>query len=114
MRNAGDKSKGTRSASEWICCKVFARLRFGLVFRAKWRLTQVAEEGLEQNHVTRLHNNELQIPGFPFGPESGPLQDETAHFPPDLSVVVEAWPTLPEAVRAGILAMVRAAGGVAR
>jgi hypothetical protein len=30
---------------------------------------------------------------------------------PDLRAVVDAWPTLPEPVRAGILAMVRASGG---
>ena len=28
--------------------------------------------------------------------------------PPDLAAVVAAWPTLPEAIKAGILAMVRA------
>jgi hypothetical protein len=28
-----------------------------------------------------------------------------------LAVVVEAWPMLPEAIKAGIVAMVRAAGG---
>jgi hypothetical protein len=30
---------------------------------------------------------------------------------PDLALVVERWEALPEAIRAGILAMVRAAGG---
>jgi hypothetical protein len=30
-------------------------------------------------------------------------------LPPDLAAVVAAWPTLPEAIRAGILAMVEAA-----
>jgi hypothetical protein len=30
---------------------------------------------------------------------------------PDLTVVIDAWDRLPEAVRAGIVAMVRAAGG---
>ncbi|SRR5271157_1900815 len=30
-------------------------------------------------------------------------------FPPDLAAVVSAWPELPDAIRAGILAMVRAA-----
>ena len=29
---------------------------------------------------------------------------------PDLALILERWPTLPEAIRAGILAMVRAAG----
>ena len=28
---------------------------------------------------------------------------------PDLAAIVDAWPELPEAIRAGILAMVRAA-----
>jgi hypothetical protein len=30
-------------------------------------------------------------------------------LPPDLAAVVTAWPALPEAIRAGILAMVKAA-----
>jgi hypothetical protein len=30
---------------------------------------------------------------------------------PDLATVVDAWDRLPEAVRAGIVAMVKAAGG---
>ena len=32
-------------------------------------------------------------------------------LPPDLQAVAEAWPTLPQAVKAGILAMVEAARG---
>jgi hypothetical protein len=45
------------------------------------------------------------------------VADEVAHDPAhevlddDLLDVVEAWPTLPKAVRAGVLAMVRTAGG---
>jgi len=31
---------------------------------------------------------------------------------PDLAAVVEAWPDLPEAIRAGIMAMVKAALGM--
>ena len=30
---------------------------------------------------------------------------------PDLAAVVEAWPDLPEAIKAGIVAMVKAASG---
>jgi len=30
---------------------------------------------------------------------------------PDLAAVVEAWPKLPESIKAGIVAMVKAAGG---
>jgi len=32
-------------------------------------------------------------------------------FPPDLVAIVAAWPELPEAIKAGILAMVKAAAG---
>jgi hypothetical protein len=32
-------------------------------------------------------------------------------FEPDLQVLIDAWPTLPEALRCGILAMVKAAKG---
>ena len=41
----------------------------------------------------------------------GAVGDENRSIDPDLAAVIEAWPTLPEAVKAGILAMVNAAGG---
>ncbi|MGO9112708.1 MAG: hypothetical protein ACLP9L_26035 [Thermoguttaceae bacterium] len=31
-----------------------------------------------------------------------------SEFPPDLAAVVDAWPHLPEAIKAGIVAMVKA------
>ncbi len=37
--------------------------------------------------------------------------DKRANGDPDLSAVIDAWPSLPEAIRAGILAMVGASGG---
>jgi hypothetical protein len=39
------------------------------------------------------------------------LPNDTCKTDPDLAAVVEAWPTLPAAIRAGILAMVKAASG---
>jgi hypothetical protein len=42
-----------------------------------------------------------------------PCPTDPPDLPPDLAAVVAAWPTLPEAIRAGILAMVRAASVVA-
>jgi hypothetical protein len=41
-----------------------------------------------------------------FTPDSSPPPVD-----PDLAAVIDLWPTLPEFVRAGILAMVRAAAG---
>jgi hypothetical protein len=37
------------------------------------------------------------------------LPNDTCQSDPDLAAVVATWPTLPEAIRAGILAMVKAA-----
>ena len=43
------------------------------------------------------------------GAESGALGAENAPIDPELAAVVDAWPALPEAIKAGILAMVTAA-----
>jgi hypothetical protein len=62
-------------------------------------------EGFEAVSVTACPDNSLQqspIQGEAVWPNSGPMDA-------DLAAVVEAWPTLPEAIKAGILAMVRAA-----
>lgn len=40
------------------------------------------------------------------GAECGALNSHRADFAPDLAAVIEAWPKLPEVIRAGILAMI--------
>jgi hypothetical protein len=45
------------------------------------------------------------------GAKSGALAIQTGSIDPALATLIEAWPKLPEPIRAGILAMVRAAGG---
>jgi hypothetical protein len=47
------------------------------------------------------------------GAESGALNARRATIDPTFAAVVEAWPTLPDPIKAGILAMVRAASGAA-
>jgi hypothetical protein len=39
------------------------------------------------------------------------LPTDTCQTDPDLARIVAAWPSLPDAVRAGIVAMVKAASG---
>ena len=50
--------------------------------------------------------------GAGFGP---PTHSATPNLPtdPELAAVVAAWPDLPPAIRAGVLALVKAAGGAA-
>jgi hypothetical protein len=43
--------------------------------------------------------------------QSLPLPYGPSATSPDLAEVVAAWPNLPEAIRAGILAMIRSASG---
>lgn len=45
------------------------------------------------------------------GGSGSPAAPVTPPTDPELAAVVVAWPTIPQAVRAGIVAMVRAAGG---
>jgi hypothetical protein len=45
------------------------------------------------------------------GAISGAQAPEKFPIDPALVALIDAWPTLPEAIRAGILAIVRAAGG---
>jgi hypothetical protein len=43
------------------------------------------------------------------GAECGALDAPKAPFDPELAAVVDAWPALPAAIKAGILAMIRGA-----
>ena len=64
------------------------------------------DRGLEQNDVTGSRKSNLRQTADSFGTESGTLQDETGTVDPDLAVVVEAWPGLPESVREAVLRIV--------
>jgi hypothetical protein len=56
-------------------------------------------------------DNGLRNPETSVGAEPGAVEPHPLPTDPDLSAVILAWPTLPEAVRVGIVAMVRASEG---
>jgi hypothetical protein len=45
------------------------------------------------------------------GADAGAVETKREQFSPDLQALIDAWPALPDAIKAGILAMVKAAGG---
>ncbi len=47
------------------------------------------------------------------GADTGAVGTKTTHFTPDLQALIDAWGILPDALKAGILAMVRNVGGKA-
>jgi len=70
----------------------------------------VTPTGLEPKHVTTCGGKDLQNPSPEGGAESGAVSPISGPIDPDLQRVIDAWPNLPEAVKAGILAMVKASG----
>lgn len=70
---------------------------------------QVGDEGLEPDSRSGLRNNDLGKSGNRFGTDSGTVQDETGTMPPDLAIVVSAWPSLSEGDRKAVLEIVREA-----
>jgi hypothetical protein len=65
------------------------------------RFKTVAQQDANPSPAEGSHliNDRKSLP-VPYGP---------AELPPDLAAVVASWPTLPEAIKAGIMAMVKAA-----
>ncbi len=55
-------------------------------------------------------DNDLRDASNAGGAESGAVPPISTPNDPDLTRLIDAWPTLPEAIKAGILAMVTAAG----
>ena len=64
--------------------------------------------GLEPSDITDESNTGLRNEARKGGALSGAKKASFGDFDADLRKVIEAWPTLPEAVRQDILAMVEA------
>lgn len=65
-------------------------------------------EGLEPVSVSALATSASAERPNPRGAKSGALGAHLAEIPSDLQVVIDAWPTLPEEARVGILAIIEA------
>jgi hypothetical protein len=70
----------------------------------------VGDTGLELSDVTSSKNKDLRDSQNASGAESGAVSPISGPIDPDLQRVIDAWPNLPEAVKAGIVAMVKASG----
>lgn len=61
--------------------------------------------------VSNSNNRALRSQGNSGGAESGAFSDDSPEIDPELAKVMGAWPDLPDAIKAGILAMVKANEG---
>ncbi len=68
----------------------------------------LAEVNGNRTHKQNTNNaNELQQSAIPSGAESGAVGARIPTVDADLAALIDRWPALPEAVRRGIMAMVR-------
>ena len=71
----------------------------------------MGDTGLERKSITKCNTNGLRNVRQGGGAGSGAVGAVTGENTPDLHRVIDAWPTLPGAVKVGIVAMVEAARG---
>ena len=72
-------------------------------------LAGMGDTGLEPHHVTTGVSKDLANSAPTSAAESGAVRAQAPVDDPDLATVMSVWPSLPEAVRVGIMAMVQAA-----
>ena len=65
--------------------------------------------GFEPIDVTTCVGTELRKSPYHRGAESGALDAQTPPIDADLQTIIDVWPVLPHAIKAGILAIVEAA-----
>jgi len=62
-----------------------------------------SQHATPENPEENAHSLDSAAPGAAVGAQNTPID-------PDLQAIIERWPELPDAVKAGILAMVRTSG----
>ena len=70
---------------------------------------QVPPAGIEPSDVTSSEKTDLRQTPNQRAAKSAAVGDDLPPLDPELAQVIEAWPTLPPAIREAILAMLRAA-----
>jgi hypothetical protein len=73
-------------------------------------LQSVGEDAETSTEKGREGGREILV-ALMVAPDGGIVPSEPSPLPADLARVVAAWPDLPAAVKAGVLAMVGASGG---
>ena len=68
----------------------------------------------ERDSVTSLFDNDLRQSQGSADAECGAAAAQTGVYPPDLTVVIDAWPDLSESDRKRVLAIIREASRVAK
>ena len=71
-------------------------------------MAELGDTGLEPRTVNPCSDSTLRESADRSAAESGAVDVQSSDPDPDLAAVVEAWPTLPKAVKAGVMAIVRA------
>ena len=72
------------------------------------RAAGVPPQGLEPSDVTSSEKKDLRQTPNQRAAKSAAVGDDLPPLDPELAQVIEAWPTLPPAIREAILAMLRA------
>lgn len=70
----------------------------------------IPPRGLEPKDVNDYDSNDLENQPIPSAAKSAALSAKTSEIDPELQTINEAWPTLPEPLRAAVLAIVRSSG----
>ncbi len=83
----------------------------GHLIGAQPSLTLTPPRGVEQAGASSDKSGELRNPTKTSGAESGANSTDLPRTDPDLAKVIEAWPALPEHLKAAIKALVQAHDG---
>ena len=71
----------------------------------------MGQSGLEPESVSSCKTNHLRKSSKCSDAKSGANGDEKPPYDPDLTLIIERWEHLPEAVKTGIMAMVKSVEG---